>query len=216
MVRWVVSLESVPTPARTALLAALAGRLGLHVAEDQAPSAEPGPAAGPLDSLLARMTGLARLPADAHAVWTSSCLLDVPAEPTWRRIYDDLAQELVERLVPGGVAGTRHLMLCLDVDPDEAFETLFDGGTLQGNGCPLVRRESCLDDVLRCCGLVSAAARADTVPRVTPFEARRVLLRCPRFAADNPAAMAALENVAVRACADAIGAAPATAPPARP
>lgn len=200
MVRWIVSLESPPTPARAALLAALSGALGLQ-------DAEPGDAAdqdcaqGPLDSLLARMRGLARLPADAHAAWSTSCLLDVPEDAVWRRLYAELSAELVDRLVPGGAAGTRHLMLCLEVDSDEAFESLFAGCSLQGAGCPLARRESTLEDVARCCERVAAAGLDD---EATPFAARRLVLRCPRFAADNPVSMQALEAEAVRLCGDAM------------
>lgn len=201
MVRWIVSLESLPTPARGAVLASLGSGLGLQIAEPHDP--EQGSAAGPLDSLLARMRGLARVPSGAHALWSSSCLLDVPQDPVWRQLYHELSRELVERLVPGGAQGSRHLMICLEVDSDEAFETLFDGCCLPGNGCPLARRESSLEDIAACRGRVAEWAEGAAV---TPFAAQRVCLRCPRFVADNPVAMEALSAAAVRLCASAMAA----------
>ena len=207
MVRWIVSLESPPTPARAPLLGALAAGLGLQAAEPHDP--EQGASAGPLDSLLTRMRGLARLPAGAHAVWSSSCLLDVPEDPVWRQLYHELSGELVSRLVPGGAPGTRHLMVCLDVDPDEAFESLFGGGGagaggLQGNGCPLARRESGLEDIAKCTERVDGGAPPSCGRGATPFQSQRVRLHCPRFVADNPVAMEALSAAAVRLCAAAM------------
>lgn len=192
--RWIVSLESAPTPARGPLLQRLAAELGLVAAGPRDP--EQGPVAGPLDSLLTRMLGLAKVPAGCNALWTSSCLLDVPDDPVWRQLYGELASELVERLVPEGAAGTRHLMVCLDVNCDEAFESLFDGSCLPGNGCPLVRRESSLEDIARCCHKVASWP----VDGATPFEVHRVSLSCPRFAADNPVAMDTLAASVSRAC----------------
>lgn len=195
MSRWIVSLESAPTPARAAILSALAGRLGLHAAEthDAEHCAGAGAHAAALDCLLSRMRGLARLPAHASGLWATCTLLDVPDAPVWRGLYRELCAELVGRLVPGGAAGTRHLMVCLDVDRDEAFESLF--GVAGAGG----QQHASLEDVERWCGRVAA-----TCSPPTPFQSHVVRLACPRFAADNPVALEALASEAVRLVAGAM------------
>lgn len=188
--RWVVSLESVPSPARAPILKSLASALGLAVAESsECPQS-------PLEALLNRIAGLARLPADADALWLSSCTLDTPSDPIWKALYADLSAELARRLLPpDAVHNTRHLMVLMDADCDEAFETLF--GSEPGGG-PADRR-LCREDLQR---LGDRVASYEPGPGVqdSPLACCSVRLACPRFAADNPAALEAVAAQAVAEC----------------
>lgn len=189
--RWVVSLESVPSPARAPILKSLASALGLVVAESsECPQS-------PLEALLNRIAGLARLPAEADGLWLSSCILDTPAaDPAWRSLYADLSAELARRLLPpDAVRSTRHLMVLMDADCDEAFETLFGA---EPGGAPSSRRR-CREDLQR---LGDRVASYQPGPGVqdSPLDCCSVRLSCPRFAADNPAALEVVAAQAVAEC----------------
>lgn len=189
--RWVVSLESVPSPARAPILRYLASSLGLVVAErSECPHWEP------LQALLDRIAGLARLPSDADALWLSSCILDTPSDPTWSALYADLSAELARRLLPPStMRDTKHLMVLMDTDCDEAFETLFDAEP----GGPPSSRQRCLEE-LQALGDRVAAYQPGPGRQDSPLNCCSVRLSCPRFAADNPAALKVVASRVVAEC----------------
>lgn len=187
--RWVVSLESVPSPARGPVLKSLASNLGLAIAEtSETPQS-------PLEALLNRITGLARLPPEVDALWLSSCLLDTPADPTWKQLYADLSAELAARLLPPRATEcTKHLMLLMDADCDEAFEAMFDADTGTGGACV---RQRCREDIER---FGQRVARYEPAPGDSPLDCVTARIACPRFAADNPATLQAVQAEAVAQC----------------
>ena len=187
--RWVVSLESVPSPARAPILKSLASGLGLVVAETSEC------AQSPLEALLNRIAGLARLPADTDALWLSSCILDTPSDPAWRALHADLSAELARRLLPArAVETTRHLMVLMDADCDEAFETLFDAEP----GHVPSSRQRCREDLQRLGDSLASYQPGAGVD--SPLPCSTVRLSCPRFAADNPAALEAVASRALAEC----------------
>lgn len=181
--RCVVSVEALAVPGRAAILKSLHDRLGLPLIEaDAAP-------AHPFRKLLARMQALARLDDKASALWSGSCVLDVPRDEEWRSLYQDLGQELADRLLVDPQRIT-HLMLVLDADVDEAFEALFASETSSSQPA----RETCLQHLRQGRELLCASAGAVAA---SPFVTRIVTLECPAFAADNHVALADLCH---RAC----------------
>lgn len=197
MTRWIVSLESVPTPARPAVLKSLSAALGLRHAELLNVDHRGTACTDALDALLARIMGLARLPPDVHGLWSSSCILGVPEHPVWRRLYHQLSEELVARVVPRGASGTRHLMACLHVDANEAFESMFDGGSK----LPCLDGRAGMEEIKRCCARISEEPMA---PTPTPFQTNAVSISCPAFTADNPVALDNLTAAVVSACSSAM------------
>jgi hypothetical protein len=182
--RWVVSLEGLAVPARAAILKSLQTRLGFALLESDARSCHP------LHQLLHRVRSLARV-SRPGAVWSGSWLFDVPDEPAMRALHRDLSRELAARLLPAAQT-TRHILVVLDADPDEAFETLM------GADVPACQnaREVCLQDLREAkAKLARNAAEAD----VSPFETRIVHVSCPAFAADNAVTLGAICD---RVCAE--------------
>lgn len=201
MVRWIASLESVPTPARPVVLKSLSAALGLQHAElpDNQGGHRGTPCTRALDALLARTMGLARLPEDAHGAWSTSCIIGVPEHPVWRRLYRQLSQELVARVVPGGASGTRHLMVCMHVDANESFENMFDGEG-QGWMLPCLDARASIEEITRWCTRIADPQ----VEPPTPFVTTTVSIACPAYAADNPVALDNLATAVNRACSHAM------------
>lgn len=172
MERWVVSVESLDVPARSAVLKSLHARLGLDViVEGERPQSA-------FVCLLHRMRALARLPWTRHVMFSGSWLLRVPSDPDLVRLYADLGDALVDAL---GVHRSRHLMVCMRVDVDEAFEAaLMDSP--RSPPVWLHTLQQAQNELLR----------ADRAAACTPFRAYTINVDCPPYAADTPATLEAL------------------------
>lgn len=178
-VTWAVSVEGLRVPARQAVLKALQARLGLvPVCDDD--RADRGADAF-FRVLLHRVRALARVPPGSHALWTGSWVLTAPRDPDPRlaALHRQLGEALVARLAPG--RRVRHLMLCLDACPHEAFEAALGGD-------PGAHREV---DLRALAGAAAGLARAEPGPG-SPFPCEVARVACPRFAGDNPATLEAL------------------------
>lgn len=188
--RWVVSVESLSVPARACVLKSLKNRLGLAVADvDRAAS---GGANTSLGLLLHRLKGLARVGAVTPAMWCGSWLMKAPRDPLLRDLHRDLARALADKLVPGGTAGTAHLMLCLRAPADEAFEALLTCELAAARDVSL----QCLRDAAR--GMEQDAPLAAEC--LSPFGVQIVRVECPAFAADNPITLNSLVDLCVTQC----------------
>jgi hypothetical protein len=165
-----VSVESLPTPARPHVLKALHSALGLACVSpcDRAHS-------NPFSALLHRLKSLSRLPASQHALLTDPWLLKVPQDPEEAQLHRDLARELSDRLLPGGRAATRHIMVCLDCCPHEAFENLVESDQAG------IDRDVTIQSLLADRALITKTAAQE----VAVFDSRVVRVRCPAYAADN-------------------------------
>lgn len=178
--RWAVSVESLPVPARAAVLKSLQARLGLALLPEDC-----GPAA-PLALLLHRLRALSRAP-PGHSLWAGSWLLAVPQDPLLWRLHRDLAAAVAGRLLPGGGEGVRHLMVCLQTSPDEALEALLAGADGRDVGLEALRHaQRCIED--------------EHGGSCSPFEVEIVRVECPCFAADNPATLAKVLDLACAGC----------------
>lgn len=196
--RCVVSVESLPVAARSHVLKALHLGLGLACVSDNV-STEPtggggmGTAIGKavktdkagsaFSVLLHRLQSLSRWPAGQHALLTGQWLPKLPPQATsLHRLHRDLAAALADRLLPGGRAGTRHIMVCMDCCPHEAFESLVEQDHAGRD------RDVCLQDLLDRSALIRQAATA-TRPSAGGdswlCDTRVLLVRCPAYAADN-------------------------------
>jgi hypothetical protein len=187
--RWVLSVEGLPVPARSAVLKCLHNRLGLSLLDGDRHGQ-----VHPLRQLLARLQALAKLgdPA-AGAMWSGSWVLDAPSrDPVWAALHRDLAHSLARKLLPPGSAdATTHLMVFLDADADEAFETM-----LSPEACQNATREVSLQHLRDAKAKLDASNGAD----VSPFPHRIVRVPCPPFAGDNPSVLGALCTSAVTEC----------------
>lgn len=203
--QWVVSVEGAPVPARAAVLKALQTRVGLVAVPD---NERHGPHAltRRLGLLLHRVRGVARcLPHHAAALlcgpWLAPDLAPGP-DVLLHDLYSALSAELAEHLL-GGAGRMRHLMLCLDASPHEAFEAIVEEGAKDAAGHGVVTLQGLID-------AQRAVDAARPAALVTPFGPVTIArLRCPCFAADNPATLQCLADEACSLVADAIAAAPA-------
>lgn len=180
--QWVVSVEGVPVPARVAVLKALQARLGLVPVPDHDRTTDP------LGLLLHRVRGVARYHPRHHALlcgaWLAGCG-GAEEHPLLHQLHAQLTHQLAAKLLDA--APVRHLLLCLDASPHEAFEHVLDAkdATLQG----------LLDTQAR-----TWAAQAGRV--LSPFgDPQIVRVACPAFAADNPATLDRLVDQACELCA---------------
>lgn len=178
--QWVVSVEGAPVPARAAVLKALQARLGLVPVPDHDRSTDP------LGLLLHRVRGVARYHPRHHALLCGPWLgAGEEQHPLLRRLHAQLTHHLAARLLPA--APVRHLLLCLDADPHEAFEHVLDA------------KEATLA-ALRDTRARARGTQAGGV--LTPFgDPQIVRLQCPAFAADNPATLDRLLDQACDLCA---------------
>lgn len=223
MVRCVVSVEGLPLPARAAVLKSLQTRLALAALSDSCPPAAPAAAAQlaprlapQLALLVGRLRALARLPEGAHALWTGSWLLAEPRDPLLRRLHRDLGRAVASRLLPPQSATkTKHVMLCLTTaSADEAFEAVLEngedgggggggggsggggGGGGSGGGGAI-----CLQSLREAQERIEELARAGGGGALSPFaDVEAVEVRVPPFAADNPATLARLLDLACQGC----------------
>lgn len=177
--RWVVSVESLDVPARSAVLKSLHARLALDVIvdADRPQSAFVG--------LLHRMRALTRLPFTRHVMFSGSWLLRVPTDPDLVKLYVDLGDALVDAL---GVHRSRHLMVCMRVDVDEAFEAAL----MESPRSPPVwlhTLEHAQNQLLR----------ADRAASCSPFRTYTITVDCPPYAADTATTLEALVDRVQRA-----------------
>lgn len=185
--RYVISVESLAVPARAAVLKSLQGRFGMACI----PDAER--CTSPFALLLHRMRAMARVPDKTHILWCGPWLLATPRDPLMRRLHHDLALALARRLLHDGGAGTKHIMVCLKVSEDEAFETLLEG-------------DGCRDATLQSLREAQAAIEAPEPRSCSPFGSEIVRFDCPCFAADNPVTLAKVVDLACAGCASVMSA----------
>ena len=164
--RWLVTVEGVDVPARAAVLSHIHATFGFNVIidNDRCPSS--------LMLLLHRLKALARLPASRHVLLSGAWGLRAPREAAMQDLHADLGAALVGAL--GIPDDTRHLMISLRADADEAFEAALHH---------LGERDTTLQDVKRA-----------APPPPSPFGTHVVDLECPRYVADNPAELEALKS----------------------
>ena len=187
--RCAVSLESLPVPARAAVIKSLQARLGLALLPEDDRCG--GPVA-PLALLLHRLRALAKqqaAPGGGHALWGGPWLPSAPRDPLLRRLHRDLGAAVAARLMPD--AGVRHLMVCLESCPDEAFEALVGVETGRSKDVSL----QSLHQAQR--AIHEAAAGGGSC---SPFPVEIVRVACPCFAADNPETLARVLDLACAAC----------------
>lgn len=190
--RWVVSVESLSVPARASVLKSLKTRLALSVADVERVGGGGGSSTS-LGLLLHRLQGLARVGGSTNALWCGSWLMKTPRDPLLRDLHRDLARALADKLVPGGVQGTAHLMLCMRSPTDEAFEALLTCELAAARDVSL----QCLRDAARGMEHDAALAAAECL---SPFGVRIVRVECPAFAADNPTSLNSLVDLCVAQC----------------
>lgn len=172
--RWVVSVESLSMPARTAILKSLQARLGLPLVADDAAVGK-----HQLARLLHRVRALGKLPPDQHALCTGSWTSAWRAGAAGADLTRALTRALMDKLVPGGMGGTGHLVVRLagPTAPDEAFEALM----------PLDR------DVTLHMLHDAQASLLQVDDSHNPFEAVRIVdVRYPPHAIDNPVCLEAV------------------------
>lgn len=180
--RWLVSVEGVPVPARTAVLKCLQARCGVAcLSHECSPAAMPSEA---FACLLDRMKALARVPASQDAAWAgpwaAACVTE---DQCLAKLYDDLAEALAEALPPPGkLTDSSHLTLSLQADEHEAFEALMCNGS-----------GAAANISLRC---LTTEPREQADRRL--FASVQIEhLPCPPFCADNPVE---LHNLVTSAC----------------
>lgn len=188
----VVTVEGPRVPARHAVLKALQSGPGLVAVSDPEGDRSSDPGAWDvctsLRLLLHRLRALARVPPGSTALLTGSWLAAAPpraAAGDLRELHRRLAAALRAKLLPPGCR-VRHLMLCLDACPHEAFEALLDGDAG-------AHRHVDLRDVERA---AEAARAAEPEDAASPFGVDVIRLPCPRFAADNVSELSRLVNAA--------------------
>lgn len=189
--RWVVSVEGLGVPARAAVLKSLQHRLGLVMADNDRHEAQP------FGWLLHRMHGLAKVPARHDALWCGSWLMHVPSRhPALARLHRDVAAVLADQ-VPGGPAGTKHLMVWLDADPHEAFDAVLHDASSSTRDVGLQCLRDAQDAISRA---VQDAAAGDRAGLSSPFWVQIVRVPCPPFAADNPVTLHKLLDLVEDEC----------------
>lgn len=192
--RWVVSVEGLSVPARAAVLKALQHRLGLMVADNDHQDRQDH---HPFSWLLHRMRGLAKVPISADALWCGSWLMHVPrGSPALTELYKDVSHVLADRL-PEEASRTKHLMVWLDVDPNQAFETLFHDGNPAAREVNLQCLRDARDTLLRA---VRDAMDGNREALYSPFEVQIVHIPYPPFAADNPVTLNAVLDLVEDEC----------------
>lgn len=185
--RWLVSVESLPVPARSAALKALLVALDLAVADSEQRSSHP------FAQLLHRVTALSKT--SGNALSRGSWILSCPRDPDLAALYTDMAGELTARLLTDPV---RHLLVVLEADADEAFEAAVLGESKSWT------LRSCRD-----AGNTLSEARPPVL--TTPFPHHVLKFRCPPFVADNPVTLASFLDLITQACQQIVGA-PSTDP----
>lgn len=182
--RYVLSVEGLDVPARAAILKSLQSRLGLVTLPDHERCE------APLALLLHRLRSLSRIPDSSNALWAGSWLLAAPTDPAICALHRDLAGALTAALHCPARA-TTHIMLCLKACPDEAFEAVLGGDA---------NRDACLQGLREAQRSIDSVAAGGAPPAVSPFPVRIEWLDCPSFAADNPATLSKLLDLACDAC----------------
>lgn len=182
--RWVVSVEGVDTPVRSAILKSLHTCFDLSTADTER-------SAHPFARLLHRMVALSKT--SGNMASSGSWILTAPEDPSAGALYADVARHLVSRL---HLEDTRHLMIVVDVDADEAFESMVLDDPV---GTRAMTLRECADVQARLWG-----RHADA----TPFPAKAVPVRCPPFLVDNPADLARTLDLVHATCSEDLTAAP--------
>lgn len=191
--RWVVSIESLDVPARAAAVKSLHSSMGLNVIVDNDRVTDR--AALPFVLLLRRLRALARVPHTHHALFTGSWLLHAPSDPLVAEVYDALGAALIDTL---GIVHSRHLMVCMRVSVDEAYETAL------GNGAYTHPPNAPGATAVSLQGLAAeqeALLSAEKAAMCSPFRTYALAVECPQFAADTPVEMDALNARIERAVA---------------
>lgn len=185
MTQWVVSVEGAQVPARAAILKCLQARLGLVAVPDNERSTEP------LGLLLHRVRGVSRCHPRHHTLLCGPWLA-CQEDPALRGLHREVSHLLASRML--SCSPMRHLVMCLDSSPHEAFETLIE----ECDG-----RETTLQNLMDARARLHALSPTDVV---TPFgDVQIVMLPCPCFAADNPAVLQKLVDAACEACERVLG-----------
>ena len=175
--RCLITLESACVLARHPLLKMLQSRLGLSAIADAERFSSP------FAALLHRIKALARVPDDLDVLMCGAWLPDVPVDPLVRDVYRDAAVALRDAFEVGPC---RHVMVCMDVCPHEAFETI---AHLEEGRCMNQ------DDARRATTVVMNATPADS-----PFENAVIeRISCPPFAIDTPSVLDDVANTAYEA-----------------
>lgn len=182
--RFLVSVESLAVPARAAVLKSLQTRLGL------VPVADHERGGSSLQLLLHRLLAVTR--SRQNCLLSGSWVLKVPHDPIMRKLHHDLARAVCDTApVAAATTNVCHILVCLRTCPDEAFEELIECDH------PVARdvTHRCLREAQHVIDSVAAGAGA-----CSPFPTRVVVLDCPCFAADNPAELKKLVDLAYREC----------------
>lgn len=190
--RWVVSIESLDVPARAAVMKSLHSTLGLNVIVDNDRVTDRG--AQPFVLLLRRLRALSRVPHTHHALFAGSWMLHAPTDPLVASLYAELGAALVDAL---GILHSRHLMVCMRVSIDEAYETAL------GNGA-YTHPSHAPDTAVSLQGLVAqqdALLTAEKAAVSSPLRTYALSVECPPFAADTPVELDALNARVERAVA---------------
>lgn len=183
--RWVVSIESLDVPARAAVLKSLHANSGLDVIVDNDRVTDR--IAMPFVLLLRRLKALARIPHTHHALFSGSWLLHAPTDPLVAQVYAAMGSTLVDAL---GISHSRHLMLCMRVSVDEAYEMALGTGAYLPHAATATAV-----DMQSLQGLAKAQDAMLTAERAaasSPLRTYAITLDCPPFAADTPVELEAL------------------------
>ena len=180
-----VTLEGLPHAGRASVLRHLLhlrpGWAALNVAPDPATacswaSAECRAHHAQFASLMRKLHGLARCAKAGVVLLSSPWFEHVTAHPVVRALATDMTAELVACL---GCPVQKHLMVLLDVPPDETFEQMVCCGNPSWNSTSLA-------DVRAAQAAIAHSmqgARDGSLPH--PFPAELVTLRCPAFFEEN-------------------------------
>ncbi len=194
--RWVVSIESLDVPARAAVLKSLHSAVGLNVIVDNDRVTDR--IAMPFVLLLRRLKALSRVPHTHHALFAGSWMLHAPTDPLVADLYAELGAVLVDAL---GILHSRHLMICMRVSVDEAYETALGSGAYThhpGTHGPATPDMHSLQGLARAQDEILSAHKAAVC---SPLRAYAITVDCPAFAADTPVELDALSSRVERAVA---------------
>lgn len=173
---WIVSVESLPVPARDVVVDALHRRLGMSMVMVNG-------SGSPFKRLIGTLKAASMLSGNVMlcAPWLTTCHRD----PALGKVYRGLAKALVSAF---GMQDARHLMVCMRACPAEAFEHAMKSSP-----------SMCLHDLR-----VDQALLTETHLQ-SPFRATTIVnLSCPAYAADTPEALDAITEEAYEAVAAAL------------